>query len=59
MVRAVVSEKGKTEFAFVNENLNAQAHTAMLVDRLLPFIEDKHGTEDDEDDEAFLNKMML
>ena len=48
MVWAAVSKKGKTQIVFVNGNLNAQAYTTMLSDHLLPFIEDKHGGEDDQ-----------
>ena len=45
MIWAAISKKGKSDLVFVNRNLYAHAYTAMLIDHLLPFFEDRHGGE--------------
>ena len=48
MIWTAISQKDKSNLVFVEGNLNAQSYTTMLTDHLLPFIEDKHGGENDQ-----------
>ena len=48
IVLAAINKKVKSQFVFSEGNLNIQAYTVMLSNYLLPFIESKHGGENDQ-----------